>query len=41
MGPFFSDAKTVSPGTVVAVLHQDLAHEVRRRGRGAEARGRP
>ena len=40
MGPFFSDSKTIkfSPGTEV---HQDLTHEVRCCGRGAEARGRP
>ena len=38
MGPFFSDAKTVSPGTEV---HRDLTHEVRSCGRDAEARGRP
>ena len=38
VGPFFSDAKTASPGTEV---HRGLAHEVRSCGRGAEARGRP
>ena len=38
MGPSFSNTKTVSLGTAV---HQDLTHEVRSCGCGAEARGRP